>query len=292
MDERRGRASQARPRPLRRPLAASRRGRVRRTEGRAPGRRDALGRRADAGRAAHLGDGRGAAGPGGPDRPGRRAAETSTACRARHALRPATPACARASARMLGEIGDEAALTSADLLRRARPRRGRAARGRARGRVVRARRHRHPLHPCAGSPRTSASSRTPRRPSPTSAIRGPSAYVVKRMTSHGCSARNFVSFLNQVSYVRDYDVEIAQASNIANPDVATIQDGVVLDVSVIDAGYTKTWIEPILVGAASRLAGREVRQPRRGARVVRRGGRGPAGLPVAGRRGGASVRAR
>lgn len=83
------------------------------------------------------------------------------------------------------------------------------------------------------------------------------AFVVKRLTSHGSSARAFVSFLNQVSYVRDYDVEIAQASNIANPDVAVIQDGVVLDVRVIDAGYTKTWIEPLLVGAASRLAGRE-----------------------------------
>jgi hypothetical protein len=82
-------------------------------------------------------------------------------------------------------------------------------------------------------------------------------YIVKRMTSHGSSARAFVSFISQVSYVRDYDVEIAQASNIANPDVAIIQDGVVLDVRVIDAGYTKTWIEPILVGAASRLAGRE-----------------------------------
>jgi len=83
------------------------------------------------------------------------------------------------------------------------------------------------------------------------------AFVVKRLTSHGGSARAFVSFVSQVSYVRDYDVEIAQASNIANPDVAVIQDGVVLDVRVIDAGYTKTWIEPLLVGAASQLAGRE-----------------------------------
>ncbi len=37
--------------------------------------------------------------------------------------------------------------------------------------------------------------------------------------------------------MRDYDVEIAQASNIANPDVATIMDGVILDVKVIDAGF-------------------------------------------------------
>jgi len=82
------------------------------------------------------------------------------------------------------------------------------------------------------------------------------AFVVKRLTSHGSSARSYVSFLNQVSYVRDYDVEIAQASNIANPDVSTLMEGVIFDVRVIDAGYTKTWVEPILVGAASQLAGR------------------------------------
>jgi type II secretory pathway component GspD/PulD (secretin) len=39
-----------------------------------------------------------------------------------------------------------------------------------------------------------------------------------------------VSVLNQLSYVQDYDVEIAQASNIANPIIQTIQDGIVLDV--------------------------------------------------------------
>jgi hypothetical protein len=84
-------------------------------------------------------------------------------------------------------------------------------------------------------------------------------YLIKRMVSHGSSARNFVAFLNQVSYVRDYDVEIAQASNIANPDVATIQDGVILDVKVLDAGFEKTWIEPYFVNALSELAGRRLR---------------------------------
>lgn len=81
-------------------------------------------------------------------------------------------------------------------------------------------------------------------------------FIVKRLTSHGSSARCFIAFLNQVSYVRDYDVEIAQASNIANPDIATILDGVILDVRVLDATYTKTWVEPLLVEAASSLAGR------------------------------------
>lgn len=87
-------------------------------------------------------------------------------------------------------------------------------------------------------------------------------YIVKRLRSHGSSTRNFVSFLNQVSYVRDYDVEIAQASNIANPDVATINEGVVFDVKVTGASYTKTWIEPLLVKAFNDLMGQQLRSGR------------------------------
>jgi hypothetical protein len=81
-------------------------------------------------------------------------------------------------------------------------------------------------------------------------------YVVKRLESHGSAQRAYVSFLNQVSYVRDYDVEIAQASNIANPNIGLILEGTVLDVHVKGTEYTTTWIEPILVDTLSQLAGR------------------------------------
>lgn len=84
-------------------------------------------------------------------------------------------------------------------------------------------------------------------------------YIVRRLESHGSSTRNYVSFINQISYVRDYDVEIAQASNIANPDVATLVEGVILDVRVLDAAYTRTWVEPILVKAYSDLVGQALR---------------------------------
>jgi len=80
-------------------------------------------------------------------------------------------------------------------------------------------------------------------------------YIVKRLRSHGSSTRNYVSFLSQVSYVRDYDVEIAQASNIANPNIGVISEGVVLDVKVLDASFTKTWVEPLFVKAFNELAG-------------------------------------
>ncbi|MCE9593516.1 MAG: hypothetical protein K8S98_04920 [Planctomycetes bacterium] len=44
------------------------------------------------------------------------------------------------------------------------------------------------------------------------------------------TARANLAVLNQVAYVKDFDVEIAQGSSIADPIVDVIQDGVVLDV--------------------------------------------------------------
>jgi len=44
------------------------------------------------------------------------------------------------------------------------------------------------------------------------------------------TARANLSILNQVAYLQDFDVEIAQAASIADPVVAVIQDGVILDV--------------------------------------------------------------
>ena len=44
------------------------------------------------------------------------------------------------------------------------------------------------------------------------------------------TARSNLSVLNQVAYVKDFDVEIAQAASIADPIVGVVPDGVVLDV--------------------------------------------------------------
>jgi len=44
------------------------------------------------------------------------------------------------------------------------------------------------------------------------------------------AARGNLSVLNQVAYVSDFDIEIAQAASIADPIIAVIQDGVILDV--------------------------------------------------------------
>ncbi|MBK7878080.1 MAG: tetratricopeptide repeat protein [Planctomycetes bacterium] len=44
------------------------------------------------------------------------------------------------------------------------------------------------------------------------------------------TARGNLSVLNQVAYVQDFNVEIAQAASIADPIVNVVQDGVILDV--------------------------------------------------------------
>lgn len=45
--------------------------------------------------------------------------------------------------------------------------------------------------------------------------------------------RGHVAVINQTAYIRDFDVEVAQAAFIADPKVDVIQDGLVLDVSPI-----------------------------------------------------------
>jgi len=44
------------------------------------------------------------------------------------------------------------------------------------------------------------------------------------------TARSNLTVMNQVAYVQDFDVEIAQSASIADPIVAVVEDGVVLDV--------------------------------------------------------------
>jgi general secretion pathway protein D len=42
--------------------------------------------------------------------------------------------------------------------------------------------------------------------------------------------RSFVTVVNQVSYIQDFDVDVANSAFIANPNVGVLQEGVVLDV--------------------------------------------------------------
>lgn len=52
--------------------------------------------------------------------------------------------------------------------------------------------------------------------------------VAPRLTAYNGQRAN-VTVLNQISYISDFDVEIAQASQIGDPIVQTLRDGVILD---------------------------------------------------------------
>ena len=49
----------------------------------------------------------------------------------------------------------------------------------------------------------------------------------------GPSPRSYFSNTKQISYVSDFDVEVAQAAAIADPIINVLQEGAVLDVQVI-----------------------------------------------------------
>jgi hypothetical protein len=73
----------------------------------------------------------------------------------------------------------------------------------------------------------------------------------------GSSNRANIQVLNQVSYIRDFDVEIAQLAQIGDPIVGLVQDGVVLDFKVFGAEGWETRIERIAYDAAlERLTGK------------------------------------
>ncbi len=70
--------------------------------------------------------------------------------------------------------------------------------------------------------------------------------VAPKITVYNHERAN-VTVLNQVSYIQDFDVEIAQASQIGDPIVQTLRDGVILDVTPIvssDRKYVTLELRP------------------------------------------------
>jgi|GEM_PF-1695607 len=63
---------------------------------------------------------------------------------------------------------------------------------------------------------------------------GPRAASGLRRAANDAGAnRGHIAFLKQQAYVRDFDVEVAQASFIADPKIDVLQSGVVLDATVV-----------------------------------------------------------
>jgi len=74
----------------------------------------------------------------------------------------------------------------------------------------------------------------------------------------GASNRANLQVMNQISYISDYDVEIAQLSQIGDPIVSQLREGVILDVKVFAAEGTDIEIERrAYVHALGAITGKE-----------------------------------
>ena len=87
-------------------------------------------------------------------------------------------------------------------------------------------------------------------------IRGIEYLVAQLGQNWGSSARVNFQELKQISYIRDFDVEIAQASQIGDPIVGILTEGIVLDVQVLGANRKMTVVERrVIRSALARLSG-------------------------------------
>src|SRR5262249_18773918 len=87
-------------------------------------------------------------------------------------------------------------------------------------------------------------------------------WIVKRLESHGgVSPRGYFSQIEQISYIRDFDVEVAQTSSIADPQIGGIQEGVVQDAHVLDVDIEQTIVEKVLVDSFNALAHAQAKSP-------------------------------
>jgi len=84
-------------------------------------------------------------------------------------------------------------------------------------------------------------------------------YLVRRLSMNwGPTGRNNISVMNQVSYIRDFDVEIAQRAQIGDPIVGILREGVILDAQVFGVARTVDTIERrIIYGSLRKLTGQD-----------------------------------
>jgi len=69
-------------------------------------------------------------------------------------------------------------------------------------------------------------------------------YLVRTLVQNwGPTNRGNISVLNQISYIQDFDVEIAQASQIGDPIVGVLREGVILDAMVYGVARKMTTVE-------------------------------------------------
>lgn len=75
----------------------------------------------------------------------------------------------------------------------------------------------------------------------------------------GSGQRVYISNVTQISFVQDFDVEVAQTSFIADPVIGVIQEGLTLDIRVLSTvGEIEVYERPALASALSSLTGKDL----------------------------------
>ena len=69
---------------------------------------------------------------------------------------------------------------------------------------------------------------------------GPVAAAGLASDAGGTKTRGHVAFLTQTSYIRDFSVEVASAAFIADPQVDVLQEGAVLDATIMGVTHQRT----------------------------------------------------
>jgi hypothetical protein len=82
-------------------------------------------------------------------------------------------------------------------------------------------------------------------------------YLVYALEAHGGGPRAHIYVSNQLTFVQDFDVEVAQTAFIADPQVGVVQDGAVLDAQVLGSNVYQTRVERHAVTAALRRLTKE-----------------------------------
>jgi HEAT repeats len=84
-------------------------------------------------------------------------------------------------------------------------------------------------------------------------------YLVYRLSAHGGGhTRSHIYLATQISFIQDFDVEVAQTAFIADPIVGIVQEGKILDVRVIATSRDAEFVErKVIRGALKRMTGQD-----------------------------------
>jgi len=83
--------------------------------------------------------------------------------------------------------------------------------------------------------------------------------VARYQVVGGSGQSVYISQVNQISFVQDFDVEVAQTSFIADPVIGVIQDGIVLNFRALShTGTIDVYERPALAKALIKLTGKQI----------------------------------